>query len=133
MLYSSYNSSHFINEYYKKELILEMNIGTPSQKINANINPDSFCFEFKHSKINSTNTYYPYKSKTFQKNKNQNTQSTTSKYISSNDIFNFSSNETYSLSFVLLEKLNINSNTNISLFPVLGFNNPATYFGHNSM
>ena len=84
----------------------------------AYINPDSFCFEFKHSKINSTNTYYPYKSKTFQKNKNQNTQSTTSKYISSNDIFNFSSNETYSLSFVLLEKLNINSNTNINILGI---------------
>ena len=33
MSYSTYNSFHFINEYYKKELILEMNIGTPSQKL----------------------------------------------------------------------------------------------------
>ena len=33
LLYSSYNATDYINENFKKEFTFEMNIGTPSQKI----------------------------------------------------------------------------------------------------
>ena len=59
--YYSYNSSHFFNEYYKKELLLEMNIGTPPQKINAYLNQNTYCVEMLKPESNITNNYYPYK------------------------------------------------------------------------
>ena len=33
MQYGSYNSTNFLKDNYKKDLIIEMNIGTPPQKI----------------------------------------------------------------------------------------------------
>ena len=127
-LYSYYNASHFLNDNYKKEITLEINIGTPSQKIKAYINPDSYCFQFKISKINSSYNYYPHKSTSFNTDK---IQSLKNKYIISNDAFIFNKNETYILPFVSLEELNISSNMNISLIAEIGLNNPATYMGHN--
>ena len=39
LLYSSYNATNYINENFKKDLTFEMNIGTPSQKIDVYIIP----------------------------------------------------------------------------------------------
>ena len=131
LLYSSYNAIDFINENFKKELIVEMNIGTPPQKINAYINPDSSCFELKQSKPNSTNNYFPHKSSTFNTNKVHNPDNNFGRWIGSTDIFNLTPNESYTISFVSSEKLNVSSNMNISLSPEIGINNPAFYLGHN--
>ena len=131
LLYSSYNATDYINENFKKELTFEMKIGTPSQKIDIYINPESSCFELKQSKPNSTNNYYPHKSSSFNINKIPNSENNYRRLITSNDIFNLSQNESYTISFVSLEKLNISNNMNISLSPELGINNPALYLGHN--
>ena len=121
LAYSSYNSTNFLNDNYKKELIVEMNIGTPAKKINVFLNPDSYCFEFKSSSLNSSKNYYPHKSTSFNIDKIQSfLNNNVPRYISSNDIFNFSKNETFKLSFVTLEKLNISTNKNISLIPEIG-------------
>ena len=132
LAYSSYNSTNFLNDNYKKELIVEMNIGTPAKKINVFLNPDSYCFEFKSSSLNSSTNYYPHKSTSFNIDKIQSfLNNNVPRYISSNDIFNFSKNETFKLSFVTLEKLNISTNKNISLIPEIGLNNLRTFMGYN--
>ena len=67
--YYSYNSSDYLNEHYKKELLLQMNMGIPTQKVNTYLNPDSSCFQLIISEINSTNNYNPGKSTSFNINK----------------------------------------------------------------
>ena len=125
--YNSYNSSNFLNDYYKKELLIQMNIGTPSQKINAYLNPNSYCFEFKPSKSN----YYPYKSSSFIINKEETSSIYSFNYITSSDIFNLNinQNESYKLSFITPKKLNISTNKDISLIPEIGINNPLIIIG----
>ena len=44
---SYYNSTNFIYDYFIRELILKINIGTPPQKVNAKLDKDSPCFIFK--------------------------------------------------------------------------------------
>ena len=130
MSYGSYNSSDFIKENYKKNLRIEMTIGSPPQKIEAYVNPISYCFEFKSSKSNSTSNYYPHESNTFKINQQQTTPNTFVQFIQSSDLFTFNKNESYTLSFVSLQKLNINLDNNISLIAEIGLNNPVTYL-HN--
>ena len=125
--YLSFSSSDFIDEFYKKVLILELNIGTPSQKINAYLNPSSYCIEMKLSELSTTN-YYPHKSTSFNIDKSQTEQNNLFKLIVSNDIFNFNKNESYKFSFVVSEKLNISTNQDISLIPEIGINNPIFYY-----
>ena len=60
-----YNSTDFYNDYFNRSILLEMNIGTPAKKINVFLNPDSYCFEFKSSSLNSSTNYYPHKSTSF--------------------------------------------------------------------
>ena len=122
-----YNSSNFLNDYYIKELLIQMNIGSPFQKINAYLNPETYCFEFKKSESN----YYPYKSSSFSLNKDESTPINSFNYITSSDIFNFNNNknESYKISFRSSGKLNISSNKDISLIPEIGINNPLMYIG----
>ena len=111
--YFKYNSSDFFNEYYTKVLLLQMNIGTSPQKVNAYLNPKSYCFEFKSSE----NNYFPYNSSSFNTNQKTitNPQKGAFNYITSNDIFTFNKNESYKMSFVTMEELDIEGNKNISL------------------
>ena len=127
----TYKSSDFFNDYFKKELILQINLGNPPQQINAFIDPYSYCFEFKLSESNKNNNYYPYKSTTFHIDKFQFYKNNYPKYISSTDLFYFSKNETYNLSFVTNDKLDINNNKEITLIAEIGINNPITYLGSN--
>ena len=126
--YFKYNSSDFFNEYYTKVLLLQMNIGTSPQKVNAYLNPNSYCFEFKSSE----NNYFPYNSSSFNTNQNKitNPQKGAFNYITSNDIITFNTNESYKMSFVTMEELDIGGNKNISLIPEIGINNPAVYYGY---
>ena len=127
--YNSYDSSDFLNEYYKKDLLLNMDIGTPPQKILASLNTNSYCFEFKPTKSNSSNIFYPYKSTTFKIDKIENTQNKLIKYITSNDIFNFHTKERYKLSFIISGNLNESTAINSSLIPDIGINNPVPFYG----
>ena len=63
--YYIYNSTDFLNENFKKDLVLQMKIGTPFQKIDTYLNQDSSCFQFISSETNSDNDYCPYKSNSF--------------------------------------------------------------------
>ena len=108
--YYTYNSSTFFNEYYNKELILEINIGTPFQKINAVLNPNSYCLILTASEPN----YYPHKSSSFKVNPNNNPKNSYYIFTESSDVFNFNTNESYKLFFSTSDKLNISTNKNIS-------------------
>ena len=125
--YYAYNSTYFLNEYYKRELLLQMNIGTPSQKINAYLNQDSSCFQFIFSESNSAENYYPDKSTSININQNPNVSPNLK---SVNDIINFSSNETYKMNFVFTKDININLN-NKSFIPEIGLNIPMSYSGND--
>ena len=125
--YYSYNSTNFLNEYYKKDLILQMTIGSPVQKVDTYLNPDSSCFQLISSESNSINNYYPYKSTSF----NQNQIEKISPNLKSvNDIIIFAPNETYKMNFVFKndEKLNENAE-NESFIPEIGINIPNIYSG----
>ena len=69
-----YNSTSFFNEYFKKEIILKFNIGTPLQEIKILVDQNSYCFNFKKdsSDIYFTDNYRysPRQSSTFYKTKN---------------------------------------------------------------
>ena len=86
--YKSYNSSNFLNDYYTKELLIQMDIGTPSQKINAYLNPKSYCFKFKQSESN----YYPFKSSSFSIDKDDSSSIYSLNFITLSDVFNFDIN-----------------------------------------
>ena len=105
-----------------------MNIGTPPQKINAYLNPNTYCVEMLSPKSNITNNYFPYESTTFQIDKVQN-QNNMFKLIDSYDVYNLNKNQSYKLSFVTSETLNITDNKDISLIPDIGINNPMAWYG----
>ena len=57
--YKISNSTIFFNEYFKREIIIQLNIGTPPRIINSKINQDSLLFLFKkEDKLNSINDKY---------------------------------------------------------------------------
>ena len=124
--YLFYNSTNFLNDYIKKDLILEFNIGTPPQKVKAIINQDSSCFLIRKQKL--TSYYYsPKKSSSFtvQNKVNEYSKSTTYE-----DLFNFQEiNKTLKLSFQLENNSNIILNN--TYLPIIGLNIPLMSFGRN--
>ena len=80
---SNYSSSNFIYDYFLNNLFIDLNIGTPTQKISSFMNQESFCFKFvDKAKKNNSNIinynnnnkeykkYSPKQSLTFLSNKN---------------------------------------------------------------
>ena len=101
-----YNSTHFLNEYFQKDIILNLNIGTPSQTINSKISQDSNCFILKKDSSNRNYKYYiPYNSSSFK----QLNIIYYNPYKFATDSFLFSTNKEFSLSF-LLEKYTFSIN-----------------------
>ena len=119
--YYHYNSNNFLNEYFNKNLILELNIGTPPKKVNSLISAESSCFTFKLSNKKSNTEYYPINSQTFQDNK-------TPYLENACDLFNFNKNknETYTISF-LLKYLSQAISKNYSYIPEIGLLTPIQY------
>ena len=125
--YFGYNSFSFLNENYKKDLILELNIGTPSQKVTSYLNQSSCCFQLiSLNKINKTshsnNFFVPSKSSTFGISPKKNTLSN---LYSAHDIFKFSVNQNYKLNIELSE--DINNESNLSIISLIGVK-PVTPF-----
>ena len=114
--YVGYNSFSFLNENYKKNLILELNIGTPSQKVTSFLNQSSCCFQLTSlNKINKTtdsphNFFNPGKSTSFEMNPKKNILTD---LYSAHDMFNFGLNQIYKLNFELAEGINKESNSSI--------------------
>jgi len=116
-----YNSTNFLNDYFKKELIGEFNIGSPPQKINGLIDY-STCFWFKKDKSNDMKKYSPKKSSSLELG---NKYEFNRNYINYLDIFYFQGiNETNKLDF-LLE--NYKKESNDTYIPIIGINSPLSF------
>ena len=124
-----YNSTNFFDDYFQKELILDFNIGTPPQKINALLDIDSACITFKKNNQNNyIKKYSPNKSLSFQIDYSKTTPFFNLKYAT--DLLNCSENENnYNLSFLIEDysRLAIND----TYLPIIGLHNPYLYLGQN--
>ena len=124
--YNNYNSTYFLEDYFKKDIIIDLNIGTPPQKVNAKLNPDSECFLFKINQSNSNylKKYFPNNSSSFSE---KDGLIIYNPYVYSMDIFHFPQiNKNYSL-YIFVENYTIYEN--YSYIPILGINipiNPST-------
>ena len=125
--YNNYNSTYFLEDYFQKDIIIDLNIGTPSQKVNAKLNPDSECFLFKKNQSNSNylQKYFPNNSSSFSEKEGLIIYNP---YVYSMDIFHFPQiNKNYSL-YIFVENYTIYEND--SYTPVLGINIPTNPSGH---
>ena len=94
----NYSSSKFINEFFANYINIDLNLGTPTQKINSFLNPENICFQFidknKWKNINyKINAYTPKKSLTFLLNKNNKALRAEDIFLFDND--NNDNNKTY--------------------------------------
>lgn len=116
-----YNSIDFLNDYFKKVLISELNIGSPPQKINALIEYTT-CFWFKRDKSNDMKKYSPKKSSSLKKG---NTSDINPRYQNFDENFYFQGiNEAHKLNF-LLE--NYTKESNETYIPIIGINYPYSF------
>ena len=124
-----YNSTDFLNDYFTKELITELNIGSPPQKINALID-HSICFMLKKDKSNDMKKYSPKKSSSLKKGFNYNINPNYQNYL---DFFYFQGvNKTRKLDFLFEYYI---QDSNDTFLPIIGINcpllspfTPVTYY-----
>ena len=126
---SNYNSTNFFNDYFKKEIFLQFNIGTPPKEIKSLIEQNSNCLKFKKDKsdllFSDTYRYSPIESSTFFKSKNPVIYSPM--FQVSFDKFNFpGTNKSYSLEFLID---NYTKNSNMSYLSEVGLSIPFWYTG----
>jgi len=125
--YKSYNSTDFYNAYFNRSIFLEMNIGTPSKKINAALTLKSSCFYFSNNNSNSnTNKYYPINSSSFKLNGKSNIYTDLK---NANDIIYFPDiKQNQKLSFLLKNDIDINIMNN-NYMPIIGLDDPYIIYG----
>jgi len=123
----SYNSTEFYNAYFNRSIFLEMNIGTPSKKLNATLNLKSSCFYFSNDNSNSnTHNYYPIKSSSFELNGKSNIYTDLRK---ADDILYFPDiKRNQKLSFLLKNDTDINIMNN-NYMPIIGLDDPYIIYG----
>ena len=123
----SYNSTDFYNFYLNRSIFLEMNIGTPSKKINATLNLKSSCFYFSKEHLN-TNNYYPIKSSSFKLNGQSNIYTD---LRNANDIIYFQDiKRNQKLSFLLMNDTDLNKINN-NYIPIIGLDDPYVIYGRS--
>ena len=120
--YLYYNSSYFFKDNFRKELLLELNIGTPPQKTTGILNQDSSCFYFNKGELGKYN-YFPIKSSSFKINDKLNDYY---KLKTGNELFIFQENKIYKLNFLLI---NNSSSVNEMYIPIIGLGFPYFYIG----
>ena len=126
---SYYNSTNFIYDYFIRELILKINIGTPPQKVNAKLDKDSPCFIFKKETPNK-NENYDTNDKLFYPNISSSliTNNEVSNSYVFEDLFHFEKmNESVKMSFSLDNQTMI---MNESYTPVIGLNFEPLFRGN---
>ena len=122
-----YNSTNFIYDYFIRDITLKLNIGTPSQKVNARLDKDSPCFIFKKENSNENDV-------TNDKSYSPNISTSLKTNIESSnsfvfeDLFHFEKmNESVKLSFSLD---NQSMTMNESYTPVIGLNFEPLFKGN---
>ena len=116
----SYNSTNFYNNYFNRDIFLELNIGTPAKKTKSTMNLDSSCFYFLNDDSNYNN-YHPVNSSSF----NLNTKSNIFINLrNADDIIYFQDiNKRQKLSFVLMDST-VEKIMNSNYMPKIGLKNP---------
>ena len=117
-------------------IILELNIGTPSSKIDSLINLDSSYFIFNKKDLNEkpliNNYYFPNKSMSFNLAKKSNTQIVSNHLISAGDIFTFNNNEKCKINFLLKNDINNINLLSYNFLPEIGLGFPKTDMKNNN-
>jgi len=120
-----YNSNDFYNAYFNRTIIFEMNIGTPSKKVNATLNIKSPCFYFSKDDTNNNN-YYPVKSSSFKLNGKSKMYPN---LRNANDIIYFQDiKRIQKLSFLLMNGTDLNIKNN-NYMPIIGLDYPYANYG----
>jgi len=120
-----FNSSDFYDSYFNRSIIIEMNIGNPSIKINASLNLKSSCFYFSKDDTN-TNNYYPINSSSFKLNGKSKMYSN---LRIANDIIYFQDiKRIQKLSFLLMNDTDMNIK-NHNYMPIIGLDYPFVTYG----
>ena len=123
--YRYYNSEKFLYQYFKREINLELNIGTPAKKILTKINQDSSCFLFKQgTSIKNDYKYFPNNSLSFNVKDNSLIDDI---YEIAEDIFTFQTNNN---TLLFYKEKNKNITNNESFTPVIGLNIPLISNGN---
>ena len=111
-----YNSTNFLNDYFRRQLIAEFDMGSPPQKINGYIEY-STCFWFKEDKSNDLKKYSPKKSFSLEKGIKYDINP---HYKNFDDIFYFQGiNETIKLDFLIYD---YKKESNDTYIPTIGIN-----------
>ena len=136
--YISNTTKKFFEEYFKDDLILELNIGKPFSKIDSILNPNSSCFIFTKKESNcpplNYNYYFPNDLSTYSLLKKH--PKISSKYLKyAQDLFHFNkTNEDVSLNF-LIENKNLSEKGNdllkYNFLPEIGINLGEEENGNN--
>ena len=105
--YSSYN---FLNDFFLNNLSVELNVGTPLQKVDSFINPENICFQFIEKKKlknqnKKINAYIPKESLTFLLNKNNKAIKAEDLFLFKNENINRAKSEIH-LPFILDSEIN---------------------------
>ena len=116
---SEYNSTNFLNDFYNREILIHLKIGTPIQNVFGTLGQVSEIFTMKEDKSNNLiynkNNYFP--------NKSSSIDNRYSGIIIDKIIFE-EKNE--SLTFQIKAN-NYKKNTNFSYIPTIGLNIPNIY------
>ena len=124
-IYKFDNSTNFYNTFFKRDIYLELNIGTPTKKTRATMNLASSCFYFSKDDSN-INNYYPINSSSFILN---GISKTFNNLSNANDIIYFQDiNKSQRLSFLLMDKT-VEEIKNSNYIPKIGLSYPYTYIG----
>ena len=127
-IYKSYNSTSFYNFYCNREILLELNIGTPPKKVKSTMNLISSCFYFLNDS-SIINNYHPINSSSF----NLNDKSTRFYNLrNANDIIFFKDiNKSQKISF-LIEDNTVEKIMNSNYIPKIGLEYPIYTSGKKS-
>ena len=131
-IYKAYNSTSFYNIYGNRDILLELNIGTPAKKIMSTTNLSSSCFYFSKDDSNSSinNNYHPVNSTSF----NLNDKSTAFNNLrNANDIIYFQDIKKSQKIPFLLEDNSDEKIINSYYIPKIGLKHPFDSSGTTSL
>ena len=127
--FSNYNATNFFKDFFKKNLFLQFNIGTPLKEINSLIDQNSECFKFIKDKsddyFSDNYRFYPFQSSSLYKENNPVIFSPFFEIYIDNFYFK-GMNESLPLEFLLDNYTKLSNN---SYLPVIGLSIPFLYTG----
>ena len=116
----NYNATHFLNDHIFSNILINLNIGTPSQNVTSQIDYNSNCFFMQTHNSESlfhSNLYSPGLSNTTKKRSNK-------RFV--DNIYLENHNESNKIEFSIIDYQTKFNYTNHNYTPVLGFDIPQS-------